>query len=231
MRAYAQAAAIGGFLLFGGTAAAATGHLSVSIHGMTPHQRMPSKYTFCKPAPKGHITFGGDTSPPVSWSAGPTGTKSYAIVMIDQDVPADTSGVNKPGVTILKSAKRVVFYHWLLVDIPPSVHHIPAGADSKGVVPHGKSPGKEPEGVSGVNDYTGFLAGNPKMKGTYGGYDGPCPPWNDMAVHHYRLTVYALDVAHLTVPKDFHGKQAMAAIHGHVLAKGSFPFTYAVRQK
>jgi phosphatidylethanolamine-binding protein (PEBP) family uncharacterized protein len=52
-----------------------------------------------------------------------------------------------------------------------------------------------------------------------------------MAVHHYRLTVYALDVAHLNLPKDFRGKQAMKAIDGHVLAKGAFPFVYAVREK
>jgi len=31
------------------------------------------------------------------------------------------------------------------------------------------------------------------MKGTYFGYDGPAPPWNDSVVHHYAFTLYAVD--------------------------------------
>jgi phosphatidylethanolamine-binding protein (PEBP) family uncharacterized protein len=27
----------------------------------------------------------------------------------------------------------------------------------------------------------------------YGGYDAPCPPWNDARLHHYHFIVYAID--------------------------------------
>ena len=31
----------------------------------------------------------------------------------------------------------------------------------------------------GINDFTGWFAGNPELAGDYFGYDGPFPPWND----------------------------------------------------
>ena len=51
----------------------------------------------------------------------------------------------------------------------------------------------------GINDYTGWFAGNPAMAGDYYGYDGPFPPWNDSLVHHYVFTLYALAVARAPV--------------------------------
>ena len=47
----------------------------------------------------------------------------------------------------------------------------------------------------GINDYTGWFAGDKDMAGNYFGYDGPCPPWNDEIPHRYVFTLYALDVA------------------------------------
>ncbi|UWN49454.1 hypothetical protein ASALC70_01666 [Alcanivorax sp. ALC70] len=41
------------------------------------------------------------------------------------------------------------------------------------MTPRGKSTGRVEKGVRGANDYTDFLAGDPDMKGVYGGYDGP----------------------------------------------------------
>jgi len=75
---------------------------------------------------------------------------------------------------------------------------------------------------------TQWFAGNPKMKGTYGGYDGPCPPWNDAIPHHYHFVVYALDVAKLPLNGDFSGPQAPKAMHGHILARGSVTGLYSV---
>jgi phosphatidylethanolamine-binding protein (PEBP) family uncharacterized protein len=37
------------------------------------------------------------------------------------------------------------------------------------------------------------------MAGRYYGYDGPAPPWNNAIVHHYVVTLYALDIQHLQV--------------------------------
>ena len=57
----------------------------------------------------------------------------------------------------------------------------------------------------GVNNYTDWFAGDEQMAGDYGGYDGPCPPWNDELLHHYRFTLYALDVPSLGLPGAFGG--------------------------
>ena len=116
----------------------------------------------------------------------------------------------------------------MLVDIPSSLTMIAEGAVSDGVTVRGKPPGPGDIGVSGVNDYTGFLAGNEDLKGDYGGYDGPCPPWNDLRLHHYHFTVYALDVASLGLPDRFGGAAALAAMEGHVLAQGAWTGTYSL---
>ena len=64
------------------------------------------------------------------------------------------------------------------------------------------------------------------MGGTYKGYDGPCPPWNDELLHHYTFTVYALDVDKLPVDGDFTVSQVKEAMAGHILAEASLMGTY-----
>jgi Raf kinase inhibitor-like YbhB/YbcL family protein len=169
---------------------------------------------FCVPAPGGNNAPGPDWSPAISWTKVPPSTVSYAIIMVDPDSPAVYD------VTAPPRGRRVNFFHWVLIDIPPTIRRLPEGADSKGIVPGGKPPGPKPYGVRGINDYTKVFAGNPRMAGNYGGYDGPCPPWNDWVVHHYHFAVYALDVARLSVSGNFTGPQALHAMQGHVLAKG-----------
>ena len=56
---------------------------------------------------------------------------------------------------------------------------------------------------------------------------GPCAPWNDMRPHHYRIQVFALDVASLPLTPPFDGKAFEAAIKGHVLAEGEASGAYA----
>ena len=76
---------------------------------------IPDKYT-CK---------GASVSPPLSWTAGPQGTKSYVLIVDDPDAP------------------RGVFTHWVIFNIPFSVNkldeNIPKNATVEGV------------GVQGVN--------------------------------------------------------------------------------
>jgi hypothetical protein len=96
------------------------------------------------------------------------------------------------------------------------------------VTEHGKHVGPTPFGLRGRNDYTGWFAGDPDMEGTYGGYDGPCPPWNDELVHHYTFTVYALDVESLGLSGDFGLLEARRAMDGHVLASASQVGTYTL---
>ena len=96
------------------------------------------------------------------------------------------------------------------------------------MTPRGKPTGKTSNGCRGINDYTGFMAGDPEMKGNYGGYDGPCPPWNDEIVHHYVFTVYALDLPSLNLPDLFTGQDALKAMQGHVLGSARLTGTYSL---
>jgi hypothetical protein len=66
------------------------------------------------------------------------------------------------------------------------------------------------------------------MKGDYGGYDGPCPPWNDSLVHHYHFQVYALDVPSLKLGGKVDGPAVVKAMKSHVLAHGETVGTYVL---
>ena len=69
------------------------------------------------------------------------------------------------------------------------------------------------------------------MRGDYYGYDGPCPPWNDLRLHRYVFTLYALDVSHVEVDGDLTGPNARLAIAGHVLAQASLTGTYTLNPR
>lgn len=208
-------------------AASEPAHLDVSIPGVAPGSRLPEVFAFCRADGAGRAAAAADRSPPVRWSIGPPATRSYAVVMSDPDVPADAARVNRADTVIPPSAARVTFYHWLLVDLPSTTHSLANGADSEQRVVHGKPLTRPGEGRRGVNDYTGFLADSADMRGTYAGYDGPCPPWNDLLLHHYRLTVYALDVPSLALAKGFDGRALIKALQGHVLASGTTDNTFS----
>jgi Raf kinase inhibitor-like YbhB/YbcL family protein len=122
--------------------------------------------------------------------------------------------------------KRHDFFHWILVDVPPSVTSIKEGADSNARVVHGKPATPSAAGVKGLNDYTKVTAANDAMKGNYYGYDGPCPPWNDELVHQYHFTVYALSVSSLNLPKDFDAAAAQDAMKDKILAQGELVALY-----
>ena len=124
---------------------------------------------------------------------------------------------------------RVEFHHWVVADLPASVTEIAEGSHSSGITPKGKAPGPTPDGgVQGINDYTSWFAGDPDMGGDYGGFDGPCPPWNDERVHAYRFVVYALDVESLGLSGSFTGGQLREAIAGHVLASAELTGLYTL---
>jgi Raf kinase inhibitor-like YbhB/YbcL family protein len=189
--------------------------LTVTVDNFKSNATIPGEYAFCVPDPAKHTTSGANKNPDIKWSAGPDGTKSYAIIVVDTSVPTVFDDANKEGKTISAKMKRQNFYHMILVDIPPTVTELPEGADANGITPKGKPIGQTPNGVRGANDYGGFM-----KDGDYGGYDGPCPPWNDEKLHRYHFRVYALDVPSLGLQGKFGGKQAMAAIGKHALARG-----------
>lgn len=193
--------------------------LTVKVDAIKPGGVIPPRFAYCVPAPMGHTGQGPDTSPSISWSRGPAATASYAIIVVDPDVPTVFDDANKEGKTISASLARRDFYHWVLVDIPAKITSLPEGADSG--EPSPKKPGPTKYGVRGISDYSG--GGK-----VFGGYDGPCPPWNDEIPHHYHFMVYALDVTHLGVSGNFTGADALKAMQGHILAKGELVGVYSL---
>jgi len=86
---------------------------------------IPSKYS-CD---------GRDISPPISWSEGPTGTKSYAIIVDDPDAPVGT------------------WVHWVMYDIPSDVTSLPEAVPSSKTLDNGA--------VQGRNDFKRYGYGGP----------------------------------------------------------------------
>ena len=202
--------------------------MRISVQGISEGQPIPDQFAFAVPHDTDHIIFSDNRNPRISWDEIPDGTRSLAILMVDPDVPSDASDVNQEGKSVSRDLPRVDFYHWVRVDIPAGATQIAEGEDSKVVTPRGKKPGRTSKGINGINGYTGFMAGDPDMKGVYGGYDGPCPPWNDELIHHYTFTVYALDVASLGLDGEFTGEDALQAMQGHILDQASVTGTYTL---
>jgi Raf kinase inhibitor-like YbhB/YbcL family protein len=201
--------------------------MKIEVDGFEDGGRIPAAYAFGVPADIGHVAFGQNLNPHVRWSDAPEGTRSFALIVHDEAVPSAGDDVNQEGRTVPWDLPRVDFFHWVLVDIPAHIREIPEGAVSTGVTAKGKPIGPGPYGVAGINDYTGWFSGDPEMAGNYGGYDGPCPPWNDALLHHYHFTVYALDVASLGLPEKFRGPDALKAMEGHIVDKATLVGTYA----
>lgn len=202
--------------------------LKVAIDAWAYGDPIPEEYAFCEPDEHNHCAMGKNLSPAIRWMEVPRGTKSFAVICHDPDVPSQPDNVNKDGLVVPANLPRVDFFHWVLVDIPEHTNELPKGAESDGVRPGGKPPGRVPYGLRGINSYTDWFASDEHMKGHYGGYDGPCPPWNDELVHHYHFTVYALETPSLGLGGPFTGHDALSALEPHVIAKGVWMGTYTL---
>ncbi len=191
-------------------------------------QLIDPKFAFGQQHASEHMTLSSNLNPHLRWSGAPEGTRSYALLCVDPDVPSVADNVNQENVFIDFNLPRVDFYHWVMIDIDPGIHELAQGSCSNGVTSGGKkNPPGPPGSRQGLNDYTSFMAGGP-MAGQYFGYDGPCPPWNDERLHHYHFTVHALAVASLSLPAVFDGRDALQAIQAHSLGHADIIGKYSL---
>lgn len=190
---------------------------------------IPAEFAFAAMDPATHVKLSANRNPDFSWTGLPAGTRSLALLCHDPDVPSRGDDVNKEGRTVPASLPRVDFFHWVLIDLAPETPALARGEFSDGITARGKpGPHAPRDARQGVNDYTGWFAGDKDMAGNYFGYDGPCPPWNDEVPHHYVFTLYALDVPRLAVAGMFTGADARKAMAGHVLGEASITGRYAL---
>lgn len=203
--------------------------MKLSSRSFVDGARIPEGFAFGRIDAATRVTLSTNRNPHLAWDDVPVGTRSFAIVCHDRDVPSAGDDVNQDGREVPAALPRVDFYHWVLVDLPASVREIREGEFSDGVTPKGKAGPATRQGArQGVNDFTAWFAGDGDMAGDYYGYDGPCPPWNDALMHHYVFTVYALDVDRLPLMGKFGGADALKVIHAHALGSASITGLYSL---
>jgi Raf kinase inhibitor-like YbhB/YbcL family protein len=198
----------------------------------TSGDRIPVRYAAGRPDGQGRAAFGDNVNPHLAWSELPAGAKSMVLICHDFDVPAVATEINQPGHEVSAELPRVDFFHWVLIDLPPRPTVIEEGQFSRGFVPRGKPGPATLNGARhGLNDYTKWFAGDPALAGSYFGYDGPFPPWNDSLVHHYVFTLYAVALARLPLEGVFDGHAVRRALAGHALAEATFSGTYTLNPR
>ena len=84
-------------------------------------QRIPEEFAFGVADAAQHLRLGANRNPHLAWSGVPAGTRSLVLLCVDSDVPTRADDVNKEGRIVPASLQRADFYHWVMVDIPPSV--------------------------------------------------------------------------------------------------------------
>ena len=201
----ALAVIAGGMFLFAGTP------MKVTLEGLEKSSPIPDTFELCKPTENGKSTKGENKRPTIAWSGAPKDTQSFALLMTDPDVPADFTDAGKDGKTLAADMPRQLFYHWALVDIPADVTRL-EGGDARKNPPVGKA----------LKSDLGSYVPNAKN------YGGPCPPWNDLRLHTYDFTVYALDVKKLELKPDATARDAAEALKPHTLKTGVFSATYTL---
>ena len=198
--------------------------MHIGSESFAPGKSIPAE--FAMGAPGG---FGGNRNPELHWDDVPGNTRSFALLCIDTDAPTDPATVGRDDMQIPVEQPRAEFVHWVMIDLAADQRSIAAGSCSDGVSAHGKPAQPGPHGTrQGLNDYTGWFAGNADMAGDYLGYDGPYPPANDLRMHRYFFRLFALDAARLVVPDRFTAADVFRAMHGHVLTEASVWGTYSL---
>lgn len=89
--------------------AAAAARLVLQSHDLVPDAQMALGQVYDESG-----CHGGNTSPALSWDHPPTGTRSFAVLMFDQDAPGGG------------------WWHWAVFDIPLGVTSLRSGAGTPG---------------------------------------------------------------------------------------------------
>lgn len=203
--------------------------MKLTSNSFNDGQKIPDDLAFCNPDAAHHVCLGKNLNPQLVWSDAPTDTQSFAVICHDPDVPSKGDDVNQEGRSVPAALPRVDFFHWVLFDLPAELYEIKQGEFSSEVTPRGKPGPNAAHGArQGINDYTGWFAGDNDMCGDYYGYDGPCPPWNDEIRHRYVFTVFALDIAKLPIDGKPTGQQVRDAMRRHILAEASLTGIYTL---
>lgn len=197
----------------------------MNLHSDSFAHRDPIPAEYALGTPGG---FGGNRNPHLAWDGVPDGTRSFALLCVDPDVPTDPALAADASTAIPVEHPRGDFVHWVVADIPADARSIGEGSCSDGPTPGGKPAGRDAGGRRGLNDYTGWFAGDARMGGDWHGYDGPYPPAHDARLHRYFFRLFALDVPALDLPQRFTGGDALRAMQGHVLAEAALYGTYTL---
>ena len=193
---------------------------------------IPERFAAGRLDASGQVGFSGNQNPHLMWSEVPLSARSLVLICQDPDAPSCGDDVNQPDREVPADLARVDFFHWVLVDLPPVLREIQQGEFSSGFTPRGKSGPATLHGArQGLNDYTGWFAGDPDRSGQYFGYDGPFPPFNDARVHRYLFMLYALDVERCPVEGVFTAPQVLEAMRGHVLAQACLTGLYTLNRR
>jgi len=88
-----------------------------------------------KKIPRKHTCDGVDVSPPLEWTAGPGGTRSYALIADDPDAPMGT------------------WVHWVMYNIPPTVTSLPESVPAREKLDNGA--------LQGLTDFKRIGYGGP----------------------------------------------------------------------
>ena len=184
-----------------GQAADFTLHLT----GLSNGSRLSAVNTACRFDPSVEkVVIGPNINPGLSWRNPPKATQSFALMLLDPDVP------------VPHSDKRRTKAHWVVINIPATTFNIARGQASLTLI--GKLVAKVRAGAASVisfGDKAAFAAS----------YLGPCPRQDDRKLHHYRWTVSALDVARLPSMQSIASLQQL--IKQHALAQAVVVTTWS----